>query len=155
MQDNKRKGKAVGGNLLTFFSWYRLLVFRVVTISARVTIKTRREIGNEARIFMRTSRVFSERTTLKSVFLTKFICTLCSPNNWHLYFILVDVQGYLLGFCVMWPNTANHEGMLGWEPVPALPAHSCWCCSGLGPKVKETWDFLNICKHIFTVNYWL
>ena len=155
MQDNKRKGKAVGGNLLTFFSWYRLLVFRVVTISARVTMKTRHETGNEAWIFMRTSRVFSERT-LKWVFVfKKFIFSLCPPSNWHLFFILVDVQSYFLGFCVMWPNTANHEGMLGWEPVPALPAHSCWCCSGLGPKVKETWDFLNICKRIFTVSYWL
>ena len=67
MQDNKGKGKAEEGNLLTFFSRYRLLVFRVVTISARVTIKTRREIGNEAWIFIPTSGVFSERT-LKWVF---------------------------------------------------------------------------------------
>ena len=65
-------------------------------------------------------------------FLTKFIFTVCP-------FILADVQGYLLGFCIMWPNTANHEGMLGWEPVPALPAHGCWCCGGLGPKVKKKW----------------
>ena len=154
MQDNKGKGKAVGGNLLTFFSWYRLLVFRVVTISARVTIKTRREIGNEAWIFIPTSGVVSERT-LKWVFFKEIYLHSLPSEQLTPFFILVDVQSYFLGFCVVWPNTANHKGMLGWEPVPALPAHSCWCYSSLGPKVKETWDFLNICKRIFTVNYWL
>lgn len=46
-----------------------------------------------------------------------------------------DVWSNFVCFCVIWPNTANHEGMLGWKPVPPLSTHSCRCLSDLGPKV--------------------